>query len=139
LSVKSSNIKGARAAIIIPFFRQNVYTTPNAAVQNTWYTVADLRNVTVLGAHFACTVANETLEVETVIDGATFVQVQIAVFNTDYSNGLNSDYTGLYANAVRPYYDGQLNIMAKSVRIRIRKTTAGGASFLRHQLTYQQW
>ena len=106
------------------------------AVQATWYEVLAYtgRPTHINSIMFGVTVANETVEVEVIIDGVTKMASQAAVFGSIYSVCTG----GVTANtmSVSAITGMQLNLIGHNVRVRARKTTNGGASALLCKVIY---
>jgi hypothetical protein len=118
----------------------NEATMDQLAVQNTWYTLAELYNVRVLDLTVECTVANETIEVRWTIDNKTNTRSTAMNFGTFYTASWNSDATGetlVFDNTgqkARSFlFEG------RHVKIEIRKTTATGASHIVASMPYNKW
>lgn len=110
-----------------------------APVQNTWYTVlAATEDVRVVACSIRVETANETLEVEMVIDGVTYIANQLAVAATTYTMGISgnpvSDTLNSSLTAVDIYR--AFLIEGQNIRLRIRKTTALGAGNLKCKLVW---
>lgn len=104
-----------------------------APVQNTWYTVlAATEDVRLIFPTFDVLVANETIELEVVVDGNPLTGVQAAVAATVYETFLQggvADALGIAAYPFTSLYRAFL-LEGQNVRVRIRKTTALGAGNL---------
>lgn len=113
-------------------------------VQNTWYTVADLKNVEVLTPLlFQVTATGETLEIKVTIDGIVSSATgdsQVAVAGTQYIGHLGSSYDGgLYwtIDSIQARL-GVEAFKAKAIKYEIRKTTAAGGGTINAGLLYKQ-
>jgi len=118
----------------------DIVTSQAAAVQNTWYTfLATQDDCRLMFAVVDISVANETLEVEILIDGQTCTGTVAAVFGTQYFTHLYE--ASMVANALtlnvtpQTLYDSFI-FEGHSVRVRARKTTNGGAGTLRMKVGY---
>lgn len=111
--------------------------TQAAAVQNTWYTAADLKNVKLRALAIGCTGFNETLECKITIDGYTisisaggactaaqWLELTHIRFSAPGTPTLL--FAATAANVDFNYTDHIIE--ARSLKIEIRKTTAAGAS-----------
>ncbi len=126
--------------------------TQAGAVQNTWYTVIDKRNAEVSAIAVGITVANETVEIRLTIDGSAMTSaagVALAFAGNAWSLVQSTvtletgtpvlSYAAAAATAtVTDNADGGPILWAKgqSVKVEIRKTSAGGASALRCVVMY---
>ena len=120
------------------------------AVQNTWYEVANLKNVEIYGLCIGVTVANETLELRITIDGVVYwgiVDVNLAEFSAldgirISSIGISTQVLLLTVSAasvdLKYIKDPSFWCKGKTVLIEIRKTTAAGASALLVRGVYGQ-
>jgi hypothetical protein len=110
-------------------------------VQNTWYTVADLKNVAFNNsiAHMVET-TGETVELEVTLDDEPAVSDTNAnTAGTGYKANVVGD-TDLWINMTGGLpYMGQDWIYCKSVKVRIRKTTANGTGNLKCSVYYMQF
>lgn len=128
-----SGLKGIRTAIQIPTLKFTVINQA-APVQNTWYVLCNLRNVAYIDHIFRILDTGETLEIEFSVDGLVFTGTQAALANANYGcNSLSFDAAGaLYYTANAQGGSLSLNdssrpsFFAKSLYVRIRKTTAVG-------------
>lgn len=119
-----------------------------APVQNTWYTIgAVMLNAFVYKGAVHVAVANETLEVQAIVDGETIQAVGVActaglpysmhlepepILRNDRISLAQLTGTGL------PRY-GSMLIMGRSVEIQVRKTTALGAGNLTGVILWGQY
>ena len=122
------------------------------AVQNTWYTAFQGSNVEFSALGAAVTVANETVDVKITIDGtvissaggvallfATNKFTSVLANNVDLTTGVPLMTLGApAATLTSPTVNGCSWIKGKSVKIEVRKTTAGGASALQVLGIYHQ-
>ena len=113
-----------------------------AAVQNTWYTVLPTSvDARIVFLHYIIIGNNETVEYELTVDGVTRVGTYASIAATDYWPILG--YTYGYANSLNvrvadrnaanyTFFEG------RSVRVRMRKTTAAGATTLRSLVVWER-
>lgn len=115
--------------------------THAGAVQNTWYEVLnETRHGRVIGIVFGCTVIAETVEVEVTIGGVTATAQQIgAVAGNLYNVVMHGN--SWTANNLSSVAGGnpieRLDLEGTGILIRIRKTTAAGASAIRARVLYE--
>lgn len=126
----------------------DAYLAQAAAVQNTWYTVLEASNVMI---HYICVVmatADETLEVEVTLDGVEMVATIIATAATPYyftkiTNpvwGPGGDLAAGSTSVLQISGDAATSpLPARNAKIRVRKTTAGGANTLYCLASYDKW
>lgn len=115
-----------------------------APVQNTWYTVANLRDVRLNRIHFTVQTTGETLELELTIDGVMLGVVSQAVaagagytVNEIY---LSWDGTHYFVVSTTNNVIGDIPFFeCQSLLVRIRKTTNTGAGNLRAAVSYNQY
>jgi hypothetical protein len=134
---------------IPPELQADAILNQAAPVQNTWYTVLDTtENVRVLNILFTVGVPNEDVEVELTIDGRTFVAGQAPATGASIyyfvladsvlatmDFGFNTELAATVPTWVlRPFL-----IECRSLRVRIRKTSANGAGILSCGVHYQKW
>ena len=113
--------------------------TQAGAVQNTWYTAyTGTARIRVYALGIGCSVINETLEWEITIDGIVYSGSIVATFGTGYyPHWYPSDYANTGTLAITISQDTGLFLPEGAVTlIRIRKTTAAGASALFHKMSY---
>lgn len=139
----SPEADGDRIATVPPVFEApTTGATPVVAVVNTWYTVLDQLNTRVIVIGYRITVANETIELETTVDGVTEVMAFAALANTNY----------MIINEASPLIATQLSTTTRAVdrgivflfegrdvRIRIRKTTNLGGGTLTCKVSRARW
>ena len=128
----------------MPVYKELNETQPGA-VQNTWYNMFEKSNVEFAGLAMGVTVADETLEFRITIDGvvidisagidllfATNSKSDIATGTPRYTSGQLVIISGAPAGNVDiQSTKGNRWLKGRSVKIELRKTTAGGASALR--------
>lgn len=127
--------------------------TQAAAVQNTWYTAYQGVDTVFFACGIGITVADETVEAQITIDG-TVIPVTAGVallFATNkFTNCLTTPLvltTGVpvltlgaaAATLSAPAITPETWLKGKSVKIEVRKTTAGGASSLQVFGLYGKW
>lgn len=138
---KISNMKGVRAAIQIPKAKI-AHLAQAAAVQNTWYTVATLKNVSLRNTVFEVDQA-ETIECELTLDEwfAAAKGTQICVPGSSYKLVPYNSWSGTpYLDVeVNTKMDDQVPIDAKNVLVRIRKTSAVGVAQIDCSVVYHQY
>lgn len=125
----------------VPLLKE-VDFTQASAVQNTWYTIADLTNVLFHACTYTVETNNETLEVRVTGDIAFTVSNQVVVAGTGYNAVLVTSWGGYcYITAdANAQYLSLNNLPFRHFKIEIRKTTAAGAnSDLRATLCYSQF
>jgi hypothetical protein len=117
--------------------------TQAAPAQNTWYTLCDLYNVTVVNP--VCLViqtTGETLEIRYTIDGVVSnAATQVAVAATQYTAHLNTSYNGqlfVLIDTINPKGFGMEWFSAHHIKVEVRKTTAAGGGTLQAGLAYIQ-
>jgi len=132
---------------------QDIDYTKAGAVQNDWYTAFEGSNVEIILLAAGITVANETVDVRITIDGKVFTSsgaedllfaTNLLTMVTDIRTvsltinkfDLAAPSTSAIASAAAV---GNRWIKGKSVKVEVRKTTAGGASALRVVGQYFQW
>ena len=100
-------------------------------VQNEWYTVLDTKiNAQLQSVNLAVLVTDETLEVEVVIDGQTLTGSVAATAGTNYFARLWPRDIKLEVSPTEDLFGRGESIDRRSIRVRIRKTTAAGAGNL---------
>jgi hypothetical protein len=110
-------------------------------VQNTWYTVADLKNVALNNsiAHVVQT-TGETVQLEVTLDDETAI---VGSQGNTAGTGYNAYVVvggDLWLNMTDGYGNlGAWLIYCKSVKVRIRKTTANGTGNLKCSVYYMQF
>jgi len=109
-----------------------------AAVQNTWYVLlpATGRYTKIIEVFMMITVANETLEIETTVDGLVKTGTIAATFNQDYQlrHGTTTVADTWIPVAALTY--SLLDYNGHDIQIRLRKTTANGAGTLYGKVIY---
>jgi len=135
---------------IIPTYTEINYSQAGAA-QNTWYTALEVSNVSVGAFAVGCTVADETLEARVTVDSvliSSAAGVACTFAANPYSNlpaivvctTGQAVFTQGAANAAVTSLDSELPwIKGKTVKIEVRKTTAGGASAVTGKGYYHQF
>lgn len=128
-----------------PAHQTDAYISQAAAVQNTWYTLLDTkRNVRIAYNTVAIDVAGEDLEVEWTIDGQTYTAAFSAVAGTLYHIYLAGDAQNP-TWTIRSTTTPTAVIWAggfwecRSLKVRVRKTTAVGAGTLVARMVYAKW
>lgn len=121
------------------------------AVQNTWYTALEGRDIDVDAFAVGVTVADETLEIQVTIDGTTIscaAGVDCTFAADPYSNlpaivvcttGQAVITMGAKNAAVTSLDSGLPWLKGKNVKIEVRKTTAAGASAVTGKGIYHQY
>ena len=113
-----------------------------APVQNTWYTVCELRNILFHMVHIAIQTTGETLELEVTVEGVILaVAAQVAVAGTGYSPQWYLSWDGTHYGALQTVAlavdEHQMPMQA--LKVRVRKTTNTGAGNLRAAVSYNQY
>lgn len=135
-------------ALVQPAFKTLTYDA-GVVVQNQWYTAFTGRNVVFNGLGIKVTVANETVDIRITIDGVLYsssggvaltfgANPWTIVEGFDLTTGalrINPSASGAGASFT-PDYNTAFWLKGRSVKIEVRKTTAGGAS---HLLVYGQY
>lgn len=125
-----------------------VHTDLGAVTQNTWYTALNVTDAEIIGFGAEITVADETVEIRTTIDGTvinTTAGVAVAFAGNKFTAipaylRMTPGVPSLIQQAANANFDiGQGGVAGnnannwcrgKSVLIEMRKTTAGGASHI---------
>ena len=127
--------------------------TQAGAVQNTWYTAFSGTNVVFSALGIGITVADETVEARITIDGIVIpVTAGLALLfaSNKFTNCLSTPLvltTGVpvltlgaaAATLSAPFVTPETWLKGKSVKIEVRKTTAGGASAIQVFGLYGKW
>ena len=116
-----------------PVFKHQPDATLDQAdpVQNTWYTIIDEKNCQIIGISVTVLVADETLEVQFIVDGVTIPGAgsPVTAGTTMYVYLLVSTPTQakilLSSTSAYGSYNAFI-IEGRSVKVQIRKTTAAG-------------
>ena len=143
---------GASDFFQIPTLKVLDFTQP-LAVQNTWYPAFNEENVQFVLLGMGITVADETVSIRITIDGELYDNASATnlLFATNMcfsviglrTAGLTARFlmTGTPTTSVWVSGSAEASsaIAGRSVKIEVRKTTAGGASALRVMGYYRQW
>ncbi len=128
---------GSGARVQVWQHQTDATLTQAAPVQDTWYTaLATTKNVRIIAMKFQIQTTGEDLEIELVIDGVTYIGSQTAVAGTSYLAYKNAGYSDLTTGTAGAHGAQYTFIEGRSVRIRLRKTTANGAGDLLGRITY---
>jgi hypothetical protein len=134
----------------VPAYK-NLSFSQAGAVQNTWYTALEGTNIEVLAFAVGCTVANETCEVRATVDGVSLASaagVALTAAGNCYSN---LPATVVYTTGAGVFTQGAANaavtsldsgipwLKGASVKVEVRKSTAGGASAVVAKGAYHQY
>ncbi len=127
--------------------------TQAGAVQNTWYTAFNGTNVAFSALGIGITVADETVEAQITIDGVVIpvtAGVALLFASNKFTNCLSTPLvltTGVpvltlgapAATLSAPAITPETWLKGGTVKIEVRKTTAGGASALQVFGLYGKW
>lgn len=145
------SVKGSGSPLTVPKFVPLSFTQAGA-VQNTWYTAFSGVDVVFGALGIGITVANETVEARFTIDGTT-INVTAGAALLFATNKFTNCLTALVltsgvpavtlaaaaATLAAPAVTPETWLKGKSVKIEVRKTSAGGASAIQVFGVYGQW
>lgn len=124
------------------------YIQPTA-VQNTWYTVCDLRNVEYLEMDYVIDgAAAEDIEVRFTVEGEAFTGTdaglaghthKTVMFNLQPAGGPPPTWLQITPLASGTFVVGASRKSCKSLKVEIRKTTAAAAQTIAAGVLYGQW
>ena len=135
---------GSGTKPFIPALQADATIDQANPVQNTWYTVlATTLNVEL--DQFSMQVADtgETLAVEWTVDGIVLTMNQAATAGSQYMvhKGANQDTLTITASATAQYGASSryAPLKCRSLKIRVRKTTAAGVGNISARAMYHKW
>jgi len=109
-------------------------------VQNQWYTVLpETRNCRLIACMIGVATTAETLEIEWVVDGVTYVEENSCTANTFYEVVINHAGGFLFVSVIADMDKKAFQIEGRSIRVRVRKTTAAGTGTLFATILYSKY